>query len=247
MDDPRQTTNNPDEQDDLDLEELGRLTRESHGVGELFDDEDEAEISEAYCVRCRHMVEIVDPVPVWTSKGTPGTRGSCADCGTTVFRMGKTVAHGALVRPQAVRVETLTKIATSGKRRAQPATYINFVRSDLEFARRLATDLEHVGIHTWIDTDSDASKNVPWAGGVHPALRDSARMIAVLSEAALNDGDFAEAWRFFKTQKKPIVLAVIDVVDVPDTLRRSPRFAFSRENSKTYQKAFRQLVIELGE
>ncbi|MCC7206609.1 MAG: toll/interleukin-1 receptor domain-containing protein [Anaerolineae bacterium] len=247
MDDPRRRDEELGDQDEFDLDELGRLTRETQGVGELFDEDDEAEITEAYCVRCRHMVEILDPVPVWTSKGTPGTRGVCADCGTTVFRMGKTHAHDALVRPHAVRVETLTKIATSGKRRAQPATYINFARADLEFARRLATDLEHVGIHTWIDTDSEASKDVPWAGGVHPALRDSARMVAILSDAALADKDFGEAWQFFKSQKKPIVLAVIDVLDVPDPLRRSPRFAFSRDNAKTYQKAFRQMVIELGE
>ena len=52
-------------------------------------DAEEPEPIEAYCVRCKHMVEMLDPEPVWTSKGTPGTRGVCPDCGTTVFRMGK--------------------------------------------------------------------------------------------------------------------------------------------------------------
>lgn len=236
-----------DHDDNLDLEELGRLTQNAGGVGELMDDDDETEIAEAYCVRCRQKVEMDSPEPVWTSKGTPGTRGTCPDCGSTVFRMGKTPAHAALVRPAAVRVESSTKIATSGRKRAQPATYINYVGTDAEFAQKLAADLQHAGIHTWIDTSGSVESDIKWAGGVHPALRDSVRMVMVVSEEALKDEAFTEAWEFFKGQKKPIVLAVIDVVEVPDALRRAARFPFSRGNDKTYQKSFRQLVSALSE
>ena len=80
------------------------------------DDEDETPI-EGYCVRCRAIVEIEDPQPVWTSKGAPGTRGVCPDCASTVFRMGMTDAHRTLTRPSAIRVEPLTKVATTGRRR----------------------------------------------------------------------------------------------------------------------------------
>src|SRR5579871_5738099 len=109
---------------------------------EGIDDEQLEDTSpiEAYCVRCKHMVEMESPEAVWTSKGTPGTRGVCPDCGSTVFRMGKTEAHGQLVRPAAVRVEG-GKIATSGgRKKAQPATYINYANADAEFASRLAAD-----------------------------------------------------------------------------------------------------------
>src|SRR5215831_16321251 len=92
---------------------------------------EEDDPTEAFCVRCKHMVEMESPEPVWTSKGTPGTRGICPDCGTTVFRMGKTEAHDTLVRPAAVRVEGGVKIATSGgRKKAQPATYINYANAD---------------------------------------------------------------------------------------------------------------------
>src|SRR5437764_15297609 len=91
---------------------------------ELIDDD---EPIEAYCVKCKKMVEMEDGEPVWTSKGTPGTRGTCPECGTIVFRMGRTPAHDALIRPAAVKVEGGTKIAVGGgRRRAQPATYINY-------------------------------------------------------------------------------------------------------------------------
>lgn len=232
-----------------DLDELAELSQKSGGLGELTDDEDDAEIPEAYCVKCRETVEIEDPQPVWTSKGTPGTRGTCPDCGSTVFRMGKTPAHDALIRPPAVRVDSATKISTSGRKRAQPATYINFVRADTEIAQKLAADLRNVGVHTWIDSGASVTEDeIKWAGGVHPALRDSSQMIVVLSRAAHEDTHFNEAWKFFKDHKKPIFLAVLDDAEVPDTLRRSPRFSFNHhEDVKQYKTAFRQLLSALGE
>src|SRR5438552_3976421 len=137
-----------------------------------FDHLEDEEENEAYCVRCRHKVTMINPEAVWTAKGTPGTRGLCPDCGTVVFRMGKTAAHDALVRPAAVRVEGGTKTAMSGgRKRAQPATYINYANPDAEFASRLATDLENAGIHTWIDTNQSGSTDIKWAGGLDEIIR----------------------------------------------------------------------------
>ncbi len=205
---------------------------------------EDLELSEGYCVRCKHKVEMLDPEPVWTSKGTPGTRGTCPDCGATVFRMGRTPAHEALVRPAAVRVEGSVKIATSGgRKRAQPATYINYAGSDSQFAHQLATDLENAGVHTWIDSGGTGGENVRWAGGVHPALKDSTRMVVVFSPAEKDNESLVKAWTFFKAQKKPILLALTGAVEVPDALRRSPRFDFSGN----YKTAFRQLLSALSE
>lgn len=209
-------------------------------LDELLDDEP----IEAYCVRCKRTVEIENPDPVWTSRGMPGTRGTCPDCGSTVFRMGHTPAHDALIRPAAVRVEGSTKISTGGgRRRAQPATYVNYASADSDFARKLATDLENAGVHTWIDVGQGAASDVKWAGGVHPALKDSAKMVVVLSGTAKDDDMLTKAWTFFKTQKKPIILALLANVDVPDPLRRSPRFDFTQN----YKSAFRQLLSALSD
>jgi len=213
-------------------------------MNESDNDEQFDESIEAYCVRCKHTVVMSGSEPVWTSRGTPGTRGTCPDCGTTVFRMGWTPAHEKLVRPAAVRVESGTKISTDGgRRRAQPATYINYTSADSEFARKLSEDLEKVGIHTWIDLGQNVSSEVHWAGGVHPALKDSVKMVVVLSAAAQNDANVSKAWTFFKSVKKPIVVALRDAGEVPDPLRRSPRFDFSKE----YKRAFRELLSALSE
>jgi DNA topoisomerase-1 len=58
---------------------------------------------EAYCVKCKTKREIVDPKPEFTSTGTPGTRGSCPVCGTTLFRMGRTPAHEGMQPPEKVK------------------------------------------------------------------------------------------------------------------------------------------------
>ena len=55
---------------------------------------------EAYCVKCKTKREIKNPVPVFTDKGTPATRGECPVCGTAMFRMGRTDAHEGMTPPE---------------------------------------------------------------------------------------------------------------------------------------------------
>jgi len=55
---------------------------------------------EAYCVKCKTKREMLNPQAEFTSAGTPGTRGTCPVCGTTMFRMGKTPAHEGMVAPE---------------------------------------------------------------------------------------------------------------------------------------------------
>jgi hypothetical protein len=224
------------------MNNLKQLGNDLDHVG--FDGDDLLDETQAYCVKCKKTVFMDDPEPVWTSRGAPGTRGVCPECGSTVFRMGMTPAHEKLVRPAAVRVEGSTKISTDGgRKRAQRATYINFASADATFAGKLATDLENAGVHTWIDLGQPVTGDVHWAGGVHPALKDSAKMVVVLSEAARNDETLAKAWTFFRTQKKPIAVALLGSVEVPDALRRWPRFDFSQD----YKRAFRQLLLALSD
>ncbi len=78
---------------------------------------------EAYCVKCRTKREINDPQPVFTDNATPATRGVCPECGTTLFRMGKTPAHEGLPVPKKganrkgklVIVESPAKARTVGR------------------------------------------------------------------------------------------------------------------------------------
>ncbi len=68
---------------------------------------------EAYCVKCKTKREMVDPKPEFTSNATPGTRGTCPVCGTTLFRMGRTPAHEGLKPPE--KVKRTSKKKRNGK------------------------------------------------------------------------------------------------------------------------------------
>ena len=43
----------------------------------------------AYCVKCRTKREIKDPQEVTLKNGRPAVKGTCPECGTNVFRIGK--------------------------------------------------------------------------------------------------------------------------------------------------------------
>jgi hypothetical protein len=205
-----------------------------HDHAEYYDDDPEP--IEAYCVRCRDTVEIEHPQPVWTRRGLPATRGECPECGGTVFRMGRTDAHSGGPRPAAV------KVAPTSRTRLTPSTaYIAFAENDMSLAAQIADDLQKVGIATWLhETEAD---DVQWAGGVHPALTECAKMVYVLSPAGLDEASLDAAWRYFKQKGKRIVIAQLAPVDPPDAIRRSPRFDFTRD----YKSAFRQMVQTLSE
>ncbi len=50
----------------------------------------------AYCVKCKAKREMESPEPVYTNRGAPATKGVCPECGTKLFRMGRTPAHEGL-------------------------------------------------------------------------------------------------------------------------------------------------------
>lgn len=60
----------------------------------------------AYCVKCKTKREMENPQAEFTSSGTPGTRGTCPVCGTTMFRMGRTPAHEGMTPPEVTRKKT---------------------------------------------------------------------------------------------------------------------------------------------
>ena len=44
---------------------------------------------EAYCFKCKTKREISNPQAVTLKNGRPATQGTCPECGTKVFRIGK--------------------------------------------------------------------------------------------------------------------------------------------------------------
>ena len=191
---------------------------------------------EAYCMSCKQTNLIEEPEAVWTRKGTPATRGVCSICGTTVFRMGGTDAHADMKAPTPVRVAgSLPRGVTSPL-----ATFVTCASADAEVAEQIAEDLQNSGYPTWLD-GAKPEEDVAWASGVHPALSECTRMVVVLSPDSLASERVSEAWHYFRDKRKPIHLAQVKPAEVPDELRRSPRFDFGED----YKAALRQLVQAL--
>ncbi|NJL94777.1 MAG: toll/interleukin-1 receptor domain-containing protein [Anaerolineae bacterium] len=196
----------------------------------------EGEEIEAYCVSCKEKRGMENPVAVWTSQGRPGTRGECPVCASTMFRMGKTPLHGATQPPKAIQV-----IPPGAKGRAARAAYIVADITQAEFAQQLGEDLRKAGINVWVDSGETADP-VQWSTGVHPALEQCTHLVVVLSSFALRTYSVEEAWSYFLSKRKPVLVAVREAVDPPDKLRTRPRFDFSDDQ----RAAFRGLVEALA-
>ena len=46
-------------------------------------------MAEAYCFKCRAKREISNPQSITLKNGRPATQGTCPQCGTKVFRIGR--------------------------------------------------------------------------------------------------------------------------------------------------------------
>ncbi len=210
---------------------------------DLYDDSDELdddlddEVIEAYCMSCRSKVEMENPTPIWTRRGTPGTRGTCSVCGTTVFLMGRTEAHDRLKRPEPIQ------IAEGGRKVkiAPNVVYINYGIADEEFAEILSEDLRRIGISTWL-AGSDV-EDVQWATGVHPALVECKSMIVVLTALGIKATNVQDALKFFLQTGKQVVVAQLQDAEIPDSLRRKPRFDFRGDD---YKRQFREMAAVLS-
>jgi hypothetical protein len=215
------------------------MTDSSQPQHDDIEPEEEEEI-EAYCVSCKQTVVMLEPSAVWTRRGAPGTRGVCEICGSTVFRMGKTEAHRALAKPQ-----TLSAHLIGGGKAARAAggqvAYINYSPPDIYFASQLAEDLGKMGVTVWFNPSAEPDE-VSWATGVHPALETCSHMVVVLTADAVADEDVSQGWAYFREQRKPIVVALAGPSDLPDDLRRYPRYDFEAD----YKAAFRELIQKLA-
>jgi DNA topoisomerase I len=74
-------------------------------------------------MKCKQKREIKDPIATFNKVSAPVTRGVCGECGTTLYRMGRTPAHEGLIPPprkenrsgKLVIVESPAKARTVGR------------------------------------------------------------------------------------------------------------------------------------
>jgi DNA topoisomerase-1 len=74
---------------------------------------------EAYCMKCKAKREMMDATPAFNAAGAPVTRGKCPECGTALYRTGRTEAHATLppLDPDAKRSGKLVIVESPAKAR----------------------------------------------------------------------------------------------------------------------------------
>ncbi len=119
----------------------------------------------AYCVKCREKKPIIKPVADYNAAGAPVTIGTCGDCGTKMYRMGRTEAHEGLPKPKISRkkkverkgklviVESPAKAKTVGRFLGKGYT----VRASVGHVR----DLLRSRLSVDVDNDFEPSYRVP--------------------------------------------------------------------------------------
>ncbi len=65
------------------------LTIDIAGADALRFKKREANLMQAYCVKCRAKREMKDAKAITMKNGKPATQGVCPVCGTKMFRIGK--------------------------------------------------------------------------------------------------------------------------------------------------------------
>lgn len=204
-------------------------------MSDKIENKEQIEI-EAYCVSCKEKRIMDKPEAVWTSQGRPGTQGTCPVCGANMFRMGRTALHHNMKAPQKVEV-----VPAGSKGKKIKAAYIAADVTQVTFADKLGKELSQIGIPVWVD-NGETADTTKWAGGIHPAMEQCTHLVVVLSHFAAQTTGIQNAIQYFQSQRKPIVVAISETAEPPDTVRNRPRFDFTGD----YKTAFREIVAAIS-
>ncbi len=72
-----------------------------------------------YCFSCREKHEILNYQAEWAANGSPGIRGTCANCGGTIYKVGRLPAHDTLPKPE---IQPRKRKTTKKKKKAPKKT-----------------------------------------------------------------------------------------------------------------------------
>jgi outer membrane protein assembly factor BamD (BamD/ComL family) len=126
-------------------------------------------------------------------------------------------------------MENQTNIQSEGK------IFISYSRTDSRFVLKLARRLRNSGISIWIDQlDIDPSKN--WDEEIEKALKESNRIIPVLSPNSIKSKNFFDEFSYAIENKKQIIPIIIDHCDVPFRLARLQRVDFTSNYEIAYNR-----------
>jgi hypothetical protein len=90
--------------------------------------------------------------------------------------------------------------------------FISYSRSDAEFTRRLAVDLQKLKINYWLDVDH-IQAGEDWDDAVWTGLQKCDLMLLVLSPASMTSKEVSNEWKYYLSQDKSIIPMLVTPTD----------------------------------
>jgi hypothetical protein len=122
-----------------------------------------------------------------------------------------------------------------------PQVFISYSRKDINFARRLATDLEEAGFRVWWDI-SDLKGGDDWVRFIPTAIENSRFFVVLLSPNSIQSEWVAKEYSYALRLRKKVVPAMIKPCDVPFALNTINYVDFVHDE---YEIAFNKLLRAL--
>lgn len=114
--------------------------------------------------------------------------------------------------------------------------FFSYARADSDFALRLAGDMRSAGVDLWMD-QLDIPIGARWDQSVENALRNSPRLLIVLSPASVASENVMDEVAFAIEQNKTILPVLYRTCEIPFRLRRLQYLDFMGDYDTALTKA----------
>jgi TIR domain len=119
-------------------------------------------------------------------------------------------------------------------------TFISYSRKQLYFAEAIALHLQKEGMEIWFDLQQ-LGAGTDWASALKNGYGNCARLILVVSQAALDSKYVEVEWDTARQNGREVILAVVEDVDIPEKLRDCAVIDFRTD----FNSAMKRLVSYL--
>ncbi|GIK67635.1 MAG: hypothetical protein BroJett018_54290 [Chloroflexota bacterium] len=120
--------------------------------------------------------------------------------------------------------------------------FISYSRSDQEFARCLASNLQARGLDVFWDIE-DIHAGMDWSDSIQQGLDSSQIMLLIISPASMRSQQVGREWKYFLSRKKPILPILWQPADLHYQLNALQHINFQ---TQAFEIGLQQLLTELG-
>lgn len=125
-------------------------------------------------------------------------------------------------------------------------TFISYSSRDVEFARKLATDLRKAGVDIWMDK-LDLRAGIPWDQQIEKALRAAGSFLVILTQDSVDSDTVSNEISFALKQGKKVIPVMFKTCDIPLRIHRLHYADFTSEYEQGFQSLLQTFDIAVPE